>query len=196
MSKGTDFLNKDREKFKIAVDIFSSKGYHSTTMDEVAQAMGVAKGTIYYHFKNKDELYLCTTQLGISILEIMAREAIGQHTDSREKIVALIESYLLFMHDYAGIAYIFLRELFGDHNRRDFFREATKSYQKLIQNVLEEGQRAGAFAGDLNAEICASSIFGMIFTVAIHYLQVYGELSMDVVKDNICKLIFHGLLEV
>lgn len=195
MDKAIEFLNKDREKFKIAIDIFASKGYHSTTMDEVAQSMGIAKGTIYYHFKNKEELYFSTIKLGMHILENMVREATAACSGVEEKIEAVISGQLIFINEYSDIAYIFLRELNGNNLLRDFSQDALNSYKKIIQGILAEGQSTAVFKKDLDAETAAVAMFGMIATVALHHHRQGKSMSMDETKRNLIKMIFEGLLE-
>lgn len=195
MDKAVEFLNKDREKYKIAIDIFASKGYHSTTMDEVAQAMGIAKGTIYYHFKNKEELYFSTIKLGMHILESLVRETIAGCSGVKEKVEAIISGQLSFINDYTAIAYIFLRELSGNNLLRDFSRDALDNYKNFIKEIIAEGQASGIFKTDLDAEVTAVAIFGMIATVAIHHLNHESGFPSDSARDNLIKIIFNGLLE-
>ena len=54
----------NRALFEAAAGIFARKGYHKATVEEIARAIGVAKGTIYYHFENKEDLYLAVIREG------------------------------------------------------------------------------------------------------------------------------------
>lgn len=62
-------MNKTKEAiYNASVDVFSQSGYTGAAMDEIAVRAGVAKGTLYYHFKSKEELFLFVMQEGLSYM--------------------------------------------------------------------------------------------------------------------------------
>nr|WP_235603336.1 TetR/AcrR family transcriptional regulator [Thermoanaerobacter sp. YS13] len=84
-------MNKTKEKiFKAAIKTFSKSGFYKTTMEEIAENAGVAKGTLYYHFKSKDDILEFLIDEGIKILKQEAIEEIGKLNNAVEKLRKII----------------------------------------------------------------------------------------------------------
>lgn len=182
----------EADKFNSIIEIFAGKGYHSTTMDEIAQAIGVAKGTLYYHYKNKEELYYCVNQVGINILEQAINDGLRGETDPVAKIKILIERQLEFFNRYSHIAFIFLRELYGNNIRRDVLSGLVNRIIKIIEEILREGVAVKKFAVE-DTETVATAIFGAISTTAIHYINQKGDIRAEQAQKGLEQLIFQGL---
>lgn len=181
-----------KELYKTAVGVFAKKGYHDTTVDEIAQTMGIAKGTIYYRFKNKEDLYFALIKEGINVLCNSVAADISRVSDPNEKLKALISSQLEFFNENADITFIFLRELYGNHLRRDALKELVSEYTTILSSVLEEGKERNIFHFT-NLETTTSAVFGMIAVTALHYLNMYGSIPLNEVKPSLEKLILKGL---
>ena len=73
-----------------AIEVFAEKGYHETTVDEIADNLNVAKGTIYYHYKNKKQLYLALINEGFATLKGRVFEIVEGSGNAEEKLKRLI----------------------------------------------------------------------------------------------------------
>ena len=68
-----------RKIFETAMKLFSEKGYEATSVEEITAVVGVAKGTLYYHFSNKEEIFNFLVEEGIKLLQNSSkRTTVGQ----------------------------------------------------------------------------------------------------------------------
>lgn len=186
-------LFKDTEKFKSIIEVFAVKGYHPATMDEIARATGVAKGTLYYHYKNKEDLYYSVIEYGVHILEQSVRQALQNQTDPALKLKELIREVLNFFDLYSNIAFIFLRELYGNNIRRDVLRGLMQRIIQIIGEILAEGKQQGVFVVK-DVDICATAVFGAVSATAIRSIHKHGRAYSVQVQSHIENLVFNGLL--
>lgn len=180
--------------FETAAGVFARNGYHETTVDEIAQAIGVAKGTIYYHFKNKEELYLALIREGSNLLEEQLRQAVDGATTPVDKIKNIIKSQLRFYEKEKDIVFLFLKELCGARLRREILAGMLSGCLGIIRRVIEEGIKDGVFR-NVDPEIATSSLFGMITISAFHYTSYARPIPHDPVCGTIKQIFLNGTLE-
>lgn len=179
---------------KTVAEIFANKGYYQTTVDEIARAIGVAKGTIYYHFKNKEELYLAIIREGVYLLEEQMRLDISGAKAPAGKIKDLIGGMLAFIEDEKDLVFLFLTELYGTGIQREDLAKMLSGSLGLIRAVLEEGVKDGSFK-KVDLEITTSSLFGMIIISALHYISYAKSIPHEQVRASIEQVFFEGTLK-
>ena len=97
----TDRRERDKQQRRDSIvdaaeRFFFSKGFPTTTIDEIAEAAELSKGTIYLYFKNKEELYVAIVQRGMHFLTELFREAIAKSPTGKEKVRAIGQALLTF----------------------------------------------------------------------------------------------------
>ncbi|NLI13389.1 TetR/AcrR family transcriptional regulator [Pelotomaculum propionicicum] len=177
-----------------AAGIFAHKGYHQTTVDEIARALGVAKGTIYYHFKNKEELYLAIIREGVYLLEEQMRLDISGAGTAAGKIKKLIRGMLAFIEDKKDLVFLFLKELYGTNIQREDLAKMISASLGLIQAVIEEGVKDGSLK-KVDPEITTRSLFGMIIISALHYISYARSIPHAQVRSSIEQVFFEGTVQ-
>jgi AcrR family transcriptional regulator len=153
-----------------AVDLFARQGYDGTSVTQVINQAGVAKGGFYHHFTSKEallyEVYgdLITRQLA-SMDAILARDA-GQAETLRALILDLVESTAAS----AQQALVFWREQhrLGDE-RTEQYRRARRRYHDSVARLIRDAQTAGAFAPAASPEMVTFTIFGVINELPLWY---------------------------
>lgn len=85
-----------------AESFFFTKGFPGTTIDEIAEAAELSKGTIYIYFKNKEEIYIAIVQRGMHFLTDLVREAIAKATTGKDKVRAIGQALLTFYQRHPG----------------------------------------------------------------------------------------------
>ncbi len=105
-ANGDDAARRKRDRgakrqkiFDAALSVFSERGFHHATMDDIAQASGVAKGTLYRHFRSKDDLLEQLLRATSSALVTRFAEAFGDDSDILEQIETFIRSWLAFIEE-------------------------------------------------------------------------------------------------
>lgn len=179
---------------KTAAGMFAKKGYHQTTVDEIARALGVAKGTIYYHFKNKEELYLAIIQEGIYLLEGRMRLGMPEAKIPAEKLKKIIAGMLSFIEDEKDLVFLFIKELCGRDIQREVLARMLSGSLDIIRGIIEEGVEDGSFE-QVDPEITTSSLYGMVIISALHYISYARKIPHDQVVAAIEKVFFEGILK-
>lgn len=145
--------------FQAAVEVFADRGFDQAKMDDIAQAAGVAKGTIYYHFKSKEELFAGLMDEGMEKLIDCARRHIDSFDSPIEQLNGLIHAHCTFFIENGKLAKLLLNEAFGTKERQKQFRARIREYLDLIEALILRGNETGDFAVEYPNEM-AVSIFG------------------------------------
>ena len=179
-----------------AEEIFSRFGFKKTTMDEIAESLHKAKGSIYYYFKNKEDVFKSILEKESSLLRNEIKKAI----DSEVAVEKKLEAYLLIkikMMKKVGVYYQALKDeyLAGYSFIQEIRKEHFKNELRIIKNILTEGMKRGVF--DIKQiEVTATTIYTTF--AAMEYSQLIGNKSGGIkpVKiDNLLHIIFNGLIK-
>lgn len=186
-------MNKTREKiFSASIDVFSRKGFYKATMDEIAEKAGVAKGTLYYHFKSKDDLLAFLITEGLAILKNETIEKIRLLKNSVEKLREIIILQSNFLYRYRDFVLILLSQLWGKEDIQNRFRERLYEYLKIIEDIIDEGIKEKLIV-ECDKKLVSSAFFGMISSLVIFQLRNNDILDPEYIADNVIKYTFYGI---
>ena len=176
-----------------AAKVFRTKGYHAATVRDIAEEVGILKGSLYHHFASKEELlYLVVkepiAQMYRAISEIAAAD-VGAAEKLRRAILAHLEA---FDRHYPHL-FVYLREREAVKRR---FREqigfSPKAYERLWQQILEEGVASGEFRPDLDIRVASYGLLGML-NWSYKWYNPQGRLRIGEVADEFTALALAGL---
>ena len=152
-------MNKTKRKiFETSMKLFAEKGYDATSIEEITATVGVAKGTLYYHFSSKEEIFQFLVEEGVKLLtnSILIKTAKLTNSIDKIKAIALIEIKVLVK--YESFMTIILSEIWGTGSRSKMCRDYVFKYIQLIQEIVEEGIQKGEII-EANPNVIASGIF-------------------------------------
>ncbi|MBC7254392.1 MAG: TetR/AcrR family transcriptional regulator [Actinobacteria bacterium] len=139
-----------------AEELFSVKGYRETTMQEIAERAGVAKGTLYLYFRSKEELYLTVCVQGVSGFGENLEKARARARGVEEKIRAVYLAYIRHSLEQPSVFRV-LRDTFLEQVRRNLspttVREVSTIIGEWLRNeseLVREGIEQGLFRPDLD----------------------------------------------
>jgi AcrR family transcriptional regulator len=179
---------------KNASKLFAKKGFFKTTVDDIAQATSVAKGTVYLYFKNKQELYTATIDLHFSyaldkIAEIETKKITATEkmneiaVDFVDYVSSLKTSYMPFnVENVSQIG----RTIKAMHS---IIMPKVIKMNEIISRVVEQGINNGEFR-DVEPRVAA---FYFLSTIRAIFISDYYLSDISVEKDTILKLFFQGL---
>jgi AcrR family transcriptional regulator len=176
---------------KIASELFSQKSYHDVTVDEIAGAVGVAKGTIYLYFPSKERLYLEILEDSFEAIESLLEKEIAKGDSAPLKLKKVLRLIFEFYQMNLDVLRILSRD--ETHLIREHF-QFTERWRlrriKLYEKILEKGQREGSFRR-INTKLVAIIIFGLVRSVMFFYKidRSAGEIS-----DDVFSVISEGIL--
>jgi AcrR family transcriptional regulator len=153
-----------------ALDIFSNKGYHDTRLDEIVQESRTSKGSIYFHFPNKEKLFLALVDQFADLLEKRVTEAISKEAEGMGRVQAALESVLNTFGKYRRPAKLLLVQAVGLGNVFEKKRlEINERFARLIQTYLEEAIALGEIE-PVDVEVIAHGWMGAIYNVVIQWV--------------------------
>ena len=155
-------ISKKEQISKGALQAFSRNGYSETTMETIAEAANVAKGTLYYHFKTKEELFVYVNQKGVEMLIESVTAAMRDQSKSlSERIFQVLDEHLRFFADNRELCLLLL-SISGDGQRDRLIGTLLTDYFQTMEAFLIELQQQGRLQADLEVRTVASSLFGMV----------------------------------
>ena len=195
MSKSKD-ATKHSNILNAATKVFGKKGFTQAKISEIAREAGVADGTIYLYFRNKDHLLVATFEHNLDLLMTQIQQAMNAVQEPLEKLRIFIEKHLELIGQNRELARVFQVEL---HHTHPYLHEASnrkiEEYLQIIDQLIENGQNQGLLRNDLHAETVNRVLFGALSDVAI-YTALNSEqgLSLKDRADQVYQIFTGGLL--
>jgi len=156
---------------RAAIRIFSQKGYFNSRISEIARLAGVADGTIYLYFKNKDDLLisLFEEKMGEVVSDIRARVEEGGDALSRLKL--FIRNHMDLLIREAGLIEVIQVELRQSNKfMKEYVPVKFLEYLDVLGAILENGKREGTIRPDLNVTLARRAIFGALDEISLAYV--------------------------
>lgn len=180
--------------FDAAVKVFAEKGFARATVEEIAKQAGIAKGTIYYNYKGKKELFLSLLEEGIERLEAAVSRDVARKDTVLAKLEALVSAQLSFFEEYRDYCKILLSEVWGlGHRWEEQVQQLRSGYFKTIQELLEKGQAEGVIRDDLETETTAAAIFGAVGVAALDRFVFAQEYKYDRISQTLRQFLLKGV---
>ncbi len=184
-------LNKTKRKiFETSMKLFAEKGYDATSIEEITATVGVAKGTLYYHFSSKEEIFNFLIEEGIKLLQNSVDIKTSKHNNYIDKIKAIVLIQIKIVAKYENIITILLSQFWGTKERNKKCQELVYQYIGKIEKIVQEGIEKGEIKkGDTRA--IASEIYGLICSTLVYQkrenkdmniMQLYREYENTVIN--------------
>lgn len=175
-----------------ALDVFSSKGYHDSSVDDVVRESNTSKGAVYFHFANKQQLFVALVDKFANLLERRVTEAIENQPNSVARIRAALEACLETFSKYRPLAKILLVQAVGLGTIFEQKRmEVLERFARLIQTNLEQAIASGELP-PVDAEITAQAWLGSIYQLVIRWVYL-GEPKPDRLTATLVPLLLRSV---
>ena len=186
-------MNKTKRKiFETSMELFATKGYDATSIEEITSVVGVAKGTLYYHFSSKEEIFNFLVEEGMKLLKNSIEIKTQKVDNYIDKLKAIILIQIKVIVKYENIITILLSQIWGKEPRNVRCKEYVFEYIKTIEKIVKEGIEKGEIL-DGDPEIIASGIFGLTCSSLIYKLKTQKEIEISKVYHEFEKSILEGL---
>lgn len=129
---------------RIAARFFNQKGFHATSLDDVAAALNVTKPTIYHYFASKDEILFECTRRGLDAIIEASRRSAAQGGSAAARLRRMLTAYAVVMMDDYGICVARTQDHLLAEPSRKRFRALKREIDTLIRQVVGEGQEDGS----------------------------------------------------
>ncbi len=189
-------VEKRRAQFiEAAIELFGQRGYHVTTIRDIAQAAGVSIGLIYQYVEDKEDiLFLALMQvLDQYINEIPT--AVGQANGPLEKIIAAVGAYIRIIDGNVNATVLAYRETKSlRKERRLLIQQKELESNALITDCLSQGMTAGIFAADTDVEMMTYQIVMFSHAWALKAWRFRGMMSVEEYINRGLKMILGAAL--
>ena len=189
--------NSKREAIiEAAVKIFAQKGFYNAKVNDVAKAAGVADGTIYLYFKNKDDLLINLFEDKMEYILSRFNASLQDIKDPLEKLQKFIQVYFSLIKEDQQLAEVFQVELRQSAKfLKDYHNQKFLDYLNIIAGIVKEGKERGFFRPSLNINVIKLMIFGAIDEVARQWILGADEkYTLDEAAQQLSRTIVDGLL--
>ncbi len=186
-------MNKTKRKiFETAMQLFADKGYEATSIEEITATVGVAKGTLYYHFSSKEEIFNFLVEEGMKLLKNSIQIKTDRVSSYIDKIRAIILIQIKVIVKYESLITIILSQMWGKEERNKRSRQYVFEYIDIVEKIVKEGIEKGEII-DKNPKIIASEIFGLTSSCLIYKLQTEKNIDIQTMYKEIEKSVISGL---
>lgn len=162
---------KERRILDAAVEVFGRKGYHASTVADVAAEAGVAAGTIYLYFARKEEILISLFKRHLGGYMDACEPALAAEAAGEPRLRKLLEQHFEHFEPNRSLAKVLMvhaREV--NPTIQKGIRALQRRYFAIIESVLEAGRTAGAFASDLDVRFARRFLFGALEEVVANWV--------------------------
>jgi TetR/AcrR family transcriptional regulator, fatty acid metabolism regulator protein len=189
--------NKYQRILDAAIEVIAEHGFFHSRVSEIADRAGVADGTIYLYFKNKDELLMAAIDSAFHRFIQSARSALEHMPEPREKLRRIAYLHLDGLGRNRELAIVFQTEL--RHSLKflgQFSHNLLVEYFDLIKSVIREGQETGVFRTDISITMAAHCFFGSLDEIVTTWVLSEHNRDPDYLStltDSVVSIILKGV---
>lgn len=186
-------MNKTKKAiFESSIKVFSTYGYSGATMDGIAAQAGLAKGTLYYHFNSKEEIFKYIIEEGMNVVKGRIQEVIDEESDSLSKLKTLIKVQLNIVYEKRDFFKVIMSQLWGQESRQLELRQVINEFIKNIESYIEAAMDDG-FIKRGEKYFMAYTIFGSLCSTAIYELINEENIDMNDIFEDLTEYILRGI---
>ncbi|MCK9614705.1 MAG: TetR/AcrR family transcriptional regulator [Candidatus Omnitrophica bacterium] len=158
--------------FKAAEHLFAVKGYHKATIRDIAKEAQYAIGTVYLHFKDKEDLYFALLEEKIKSLFFTIKDKTSQTKEARKKLEILVHETLVFFENNQNFFQIFASEQSEVVAERKVMGSSIGvQMQEYVVGLIKYAQGQGIVSKDFKAGQLGDVLVSMLKTIGIKWLQ-------------------------
>ncbi|MCM3387541.1 TetR/AcrR family transcriptional regulator [Ureibacillus chungkukjangi] len=191
-------MKRDKPKYKQIIDAaviaIAENGYHQAQISKIAKQAGVADGTIYLYFKNKEDILISVFQEKMGVFVESLQEIIKNGESSTDKLSQMIDNHFNVLANDRHLATVTQLELRqSNKDLRLKINSILKEYLKLLDEILIEGMFKGEFNSTMDVRIARQMVFGTIDETITSW--VMNEFRYDLIETapKVRHMLLNGL---
>jgi AcrR family transcriptional regulator len=181
-----------------AAKVFKEKGYHQSTTEDIANEVGMLKGSLYYYIQKKEDLLYAVVEPPVRWMVCNLQEIAAMPCAAGTKVERLVAAHLETFDAHYPHIFVYLQEVAqgmtlrpGDGAGAELHRLG-KQYRELVEEIIAEGVRQGEFAADLDVRMAAFGLLGMCNWMHKWY-RADGHLRPSDIARTFVAILLNGL---
>lgn len=184
---------KYEQIIEAAVKVIAKNGYHQAQVSKIAKEAGVADGTIYLYFKNKEDILISLFEEKMGQFVEKTKEKMAGVSCVEEKLYILVEMHLKQLEANQTFAIVTQLELRQANTQlRVKINEFLKGYLKLIEDVLNEGKESGYFDKELDVRLARQMIFGSLDEIVTNWVMKECKYHLESLAKPLQQMLLRG----
>ena len=185
-----------RKRIKeVALRVFAEKGFAKARISEIARQAGVADGTIYLYFQNKDDLLIRIFEEEMDGIIPWVRQHVAEGRNAREKLARFIDAHFEIVENRPDLATVLEIELRQSNTFvRNHLKHKFKEYLDIIAEIVVEGQEKGEIRPDVSPSVAKQVIFGALDDISQNWLVLQpSKMRLSDFAPDVKKILLDGI---
>jgi len=184
---------REDQLLEVAAHLFKEKGYHNTSMQDLADALGMQKGSLYYYIESKDELLRRLLEQGTSYLASQADEVYAADLPPIEKLRWTLENHAATIMEHLDLVAVYLQEYRNlPPELVDQAQAVRKHYDQLLMQIVKDGIAGGDFR-PVNVKMAVYGLLGML-NWTHQWFSPDGPFTSQEIAEILTDLALNGLV--
>ena len=182
-------MTNDKKEIIInaAIRVFAHKGFYNAKVADVAKEAGVADGTIYLYFKNKDDLLISLFETKMEKILVRFNQVLEQSITPPQKLEQFIQLHFQMIEEDQDLAEVFQVELRQSSKfLKDYHNQKFIDFLGILEQIIHEGRDGGYFRPDVKVNTMKIAIFGALDELAREW--ILGREHKNELKDYASEL--------
>ncbi len=179
-----------------AIEVFAERGFLLAPVAEIARRAGVADGTIYRYFKNKDDLLLSIFEEKMDDMQVGLTEALRSVDDPVQQVRAFTRFHFRQVHQNRDVAAVLQVELrLSTKFLKEYRPEKLWAYLEVFAEIVRRGQAQGVFRRDMDPFIGMWAFFGAMDELAMQWVlaRKQDRFPLEVAADQVADIFLRGM---
>ncbi|MDZ7723725.1 MAG: TetR/AcrR family transcriptional regulator [candidate division KSB1 bacterium] len=188
--------SKRTRLLKAAIKVFARHGFFKSKVEDIAKEAGVATGTTYLYFENKDDLLISIFEEEMAPIIERIRTLMQEKSTATEKIITFIEQHFEIVKNNPDLAVLFEVELRQSNKfLHNYHGTRFKEYLDIIGTAFSQGQEKGEFRTDIHPSIFKQIVFGAVDHISSNYaLSASKNLDLNIAAQMISDTVLNGVV--
>jgi TetR/AcrR family fatty acid metabolism transcriptional regulator len=178
---------------RAAIKVFASKGFFNSKVADIAGEAGVADGTVYLYFKNKDDILHSIFDRAMAEFIAEGKKELEGIAAPEERLKKIAELHLERLGADRDLAIVFQVELRGSTKfMQEFSASGFAEYLDIIRLTFAEGQKAGVFRNDMKPVVCAKILYGALDEMVTNWILSSKSYPLAPMAGEVLKVFLGG----
>jgi TetR/AcrR family transcriptional regulator, fatty acid metabolism regulator protein len=197
-TESAPLANRNADKYRrildAAVEVFAEKGFFSSRVADMADRAGVADGTVYLYFKNKEEILMAAINTAFDAFMSLARTELRKLPDPAERLRRLAFLHLDAMGANRNLAVVFQMELRQSTRfLSEFSHRHMIEYLELVREAIRDGQANGTFRREMSDKYAANCFFGALDEMVTSWVLSGHEFPLANAAEVVVDIFLNGV---